>query len=174
MPIINIELTADIDKQQHENIAQETTRIMGEILQKDTQLTAVTIKRIERENWFIGGRNLNQRKKESAFIYVKISQGTNTSEQKSAAIKAFYKLLNDQAGPLDNTSYVTLDEISTNNWGYGGKTQKARQIKRNHTGDIDTNHYLNKGKQERSIRITQLISSIFKTPKRKPSMQKNA
>ncbi len=158
MPIINIQISTDITPKQADKIAKESTRIMTDILNKDMQLTAVTIHSLCKSNWYIGAINLEEKQIDSAFIDIKISENSNTSDEKSSAIKAFYTLLEYIIGPIDNTSYVCLHEIPKTDWGYGGKTQEARRIKRTNTGSIDTAFYLDKGKKERSQRLTDALT----------------
>lgn len=157
MPIINIQLTASITENEATEIAQRSTTIMGDILGKDTNLTAVTITIIEKQHWFINSTSLSHNKTESALVNVKISQDSNSTAEKSAAISAFYELLDEIAGPLDNTSYVALQELPMTDWGYGGKTQAARKLRRTPSGSIDTEHYIQKGKKERSESLFSLL-----------------
>lgn len=160
MPIINIQLTASITENEATEIAQRSTRIMGEILEKDTSLTAVAITKIEKQHWFINNTSLSNNKTESALVNVKISQNSNSTAQKSAAISAFYSLLDEIAGPLDNTSYVALEELPITDWGYGGKTQAARKTKRTETGAVDTEYYIKQGKKQRAKSFLNLLQSI--------------
>lgn len=158
MPIINIQISTEINPKQAAKIARGSTRIMADILNKDMQLTAVTIHSISKSNWYIGAIDLEEKQTDSAFIDIKISENSNTSHEKSSAIRAFYALLEEIVGPIDNTSYVCLHEIPKTDWGYGGKTQEARRIKRNSTGSIDTAFYLEKGKKERSQRFIDALT----------------
>jgi len=150
MPLINIQLTHEISPHQASQLAAGATKIMESILGKKPELTAVNISVLEPKHWFIGNNKLSDTSDFSAQVIAKISENTNTEEQKAQAIDAFHELLDEHYGPINEVSYVQLDEIPTTDWGYGGKTQEERRIKRASDGSVDTNYYLQKGKYLRS------------------------
>lgn len=160
MPLINIQLTHEISQLQENQLAMGATKIMESILGKKPELTAVNISIIEPTQWFIGNNKLPETGELSAQVIAKISENTNTEEQKAQAIDAFHELLDEHCGPINEISYVQLDEIPTTDWGYGGKTQEQRRVKRCSDGSIDTDFYLRKGKNLRSNMVWDYLSKL--------------
>jgi len=151
MPYISIRIASDdMTESQTESLAKGTTRIMSEVLGKKPELTAVSIEQVPASQWYIGGENIAKAAQRSAYVTAKVSAGTNTEKQIAEAVNAFYQLLSEHLGALSETSYVVIDEVPTKNWGYGGRTQQDRQIKRTEGGSIDTTYYMDKGRQARA------------------------
>lgn len=55
------------------------------------------------------------------YINIKITDEQVTKEQKAKLIQGATKLLVDVLGKNPKTTVVTIDEISTDNWGIGGE-----------------------------------------------------
>lgn len=55
------------------------------------------------------------------YINIKITDEQVTKEQKAKLIHGATKLLVDVLGKNPKTTVVTIDEISTDNWGIGGE-----------------------------------------------------
>ncbi len=150
MPFISIELSEEINETQKQSIAKGVTQIMKSTLHKKADLTALNFSVTAAKHWFINSESLENTFTNSAFITAYISAGTNTKEEKAMAISAFYNLLDEQIGPIHPTSYIVLEETPMTDWGYAGKTQQHRAIKRTLSGAIDTNFYLNNSRKKRS------------------------
>ncbi|WP_415887746.1 tautomerase family protein [Neptuniibacter sp. QD37_6] len=148
MPYISIHVSSDLTELQIKSLVEGTTNIMANILHKKAELTAVSITKMDKEHWFIGNKLATN--SVSAYVDAKISKDTNTEKEKSDALSAFNKLLDNEIGPLTPTSYVVLDEVPTTDWGYDGLSQQARMLKRTESGVIDMQYYTEKGKKERS------------------------
>lgn len=161
MPYISIHVTSDLTQLQIQNLAEGTTNIMAKILHKKAELTAVSITKIDKEHWFIGNKLATN--SVSAYVNAKISKGTNTEKEKSDALSAFNKLLNNEIGTLTPTSYVVLDEVPTTDWGYDGLSQQTRMLKRTRSGALDVQHYTDKGKKERSDFIFSKLQKLRQT-----------
>lgn len=158
MPYISVQLSSPTDPMTADNLAKGITHILSNDLGKKEELTAVNITYSSSSQWYIGNRSLDTRHEQSAYVDIKISESTNSKAEIKTAIAKLYELLNDQLGNLSEVSYITIDEVNQTNWGYGGKTQHERAIKRTKSGAIDTAFYLNKGRKERAASF----SSIFK------------
>ena len=70
-----------------------------------------------------------------------MTAGTNSTEQKAAFIAAAFAELQQQLAPdgqLEAASYVIVHELPATDWGYGGQTQRARQVVRERVAEAHT------------------------------------
>jgi 4-oxalocrotonate tautomerase len=109
-------------------IAAELTRITHDVLGKKREVTAVAIEWIPAEQWFIGGEALAQSRLRSFFLKIEITAGTNTKDQKAAFVAAVFAAMETLLGPLAPASYVVIQEVAADGWGYAGRTQEFRYI----------------------------------------------
>lgn len=161
MPFINIKLSHELPVKLQNQLAEGVTQIMKSTLGKKAELTATTITTTNTDQWFINSDRLADINENSAQVIARISENTNTEEEKARAIEQLYNLLDTLCGPISKISYIIIDEVPMTDWGYGGRTQEHRRIKRTESGNIDTNHYLNKGKKLRSESFFRL-GSLFR------------
>ena len=59
---------------------------------------------------------------------IKITKGTNTKEQKANYIKKCYKDFQELLGEITPASYIVIDEVDGDSWGFEGLTQEYRYI----------------------------------------------
>lgn len=64
------------------------------------------------------------------FVNIKITNEGATAEQKARLIEGATNLLRDVLGKNPATTFVIIDEVSTDNWGIGGESVAVRR-KRN-------------------------------------------
>jgi 4-oxalocrotonate tautomerase len=109
-------------------IAADLTRITGELLGKRRDVTAVAIDWLPAEQWFVGGESLAHSQQRSFFLKIEITTGTNTKDQKAAFVAAVFAAMEKRLGPLAAASYVVIQEVAADAWGYAGRTQEFRYI----------------------------------------------
>jgi 4-oxalocrotonate tautomerase len=65
------------------------------------------------------------------YVNIKITREGATAEQKAELIEGVTRLLKDVLGKNPATTFVTIDEVDTDNWGVGGipVTELRRQQK---------------------------------------------
>lgn len=63
------------------------------------------------------------------YVNIKIA-GETTAQKKTELIEGVTKLLQDVLGKNPQSTYVVIDEVSTDNWGVGGESLTERR-KRN-------------------------------------------
>ncbi len=56
------------------------------------------------------------------YVNIKITNEGVTADQKAALIKGTTELLSKVLGKNPKTTFVVIDEVSTDNWGVGGET----------------------------------------------------
>lgn len=127
MPYISIQLSKPASATETQALANGMTEIMSGILRKKRELVAVSIDSIPAPQWFIGGQSLTEQGAVSAFVSARITEGTNTLEEKAQAIAAIHTLLSDVVGTLAEASYIVLECLPATDWGYSGKTQASRK-----------------------------------------------
>jgi 4-oxalocrotonate tautomerase len=128
LPFLDVKVSRGGTAPEAAAIAAELTRITSVLLGKRREVTAVAIEWIPAEQWFIGGEALAQSRLRSFFLKIEITTGTNTKDQKAAFVAAVFAAMEEQLGPLAPASYVVIQEVSADAWGYAGRTQEFRYI----------------------------------------------
>ena len=108
-------------------LQQETTALMAKIMGKKADVTAVLVEHAPASHWSVGGRALAGSGGITAHVDIKITQGTNATQQKAAMIAATRDMLTRVLPGLSEVAYVVIDEIPATDWGYGGLTQAERK-----------------------------------------------
>ena len=130
MPTLNLKVAPLQNPERYLQLARALTAITAEILGKRPEVTAVIIDDLPAAQWFVAGRDVQR---PTAMLEISITQGTNTSAEKSAFVTAAFDELRRQlahGGALEEASYVIVREVPATDWGYGGQTQAARKASR--------------------------------------------
>ena len=109
-------------------IAAAITELTAKILHKDPGVTAVIVKSVEPKDWFAGGKSLAEQKLASYWIDIHVSEGTNTKDEKAAYLAAVFQRMAELLGPLHEETYLHVDEVKGDAYGFGGLTQERRYI----------------------------------------------
>jgi 4-oxalocrotonate tautomerase len=110
------------------DIAAAVSELTAKILHKDPKVTAIIVKSVDAADWFAGGKSLAEQKLASYWLDIHISEGTNTKDEKAAYLAAMFKRMEELLGPLHNESYLHVDEVRGDAYGFGGLTQERRYI----------------------------------------------
>jgi 4-oxalocrotonate tautomerase len=104
-------------------LQREITALMAEVLGKRADLTAVLVEPAPTGGWSVGGEAVVR----AAHVEARVTQGTNTAEEKARFVAAAHDLLvRTLPGPLPLATYVVVQEVPADAWGYGGLTQAER------------------------------------------------
>ncbi|GJE68950.1 tautomerase family protein [Methylorubrum podarium] len=104
-------------------LQREITALMAEVLGKRADLTAVLVEPAPAGGWSVGGAAVTW----AAHVEARVTQGTNTAEEKARFVAAAHDLLvRTLPGPLPLATYVVVREVPADAWGYGGLTQAER------------------------------------------------
>jgi 4-oxalocrotonate tautomerase len=109
-------------------IAAAVTDLTAGILHKDPKVTAIIIKSVEATDWFAGGKSLAEQQRASFWLDIHVTEGTNTKDEKAAYIAAVFRRMSELLGPLHQESYLHVDEVRGDAYGFGGLTQERRYI----------------------------------------------
>jgi 4-oxalocrotonate tautomerase len=109
-------------------IAAAITELTAKILHKDPKVTAVVVKSVDAADWFAGGKSLAEQKLASYWIDTHVSEGTNTKDEKAAYLAAAFARMGELLGPLHEETYLHVDEVRGDAYGFGGLSQERRYI----------------------------------------------
>ncbi len=126
MPYINIRLGTTLDSGQRDQLYQKTTFFMDAIMGKRREVTVVHIQENNPEQWAVNAVALNTKDPTGAYVDIKVTQGTNTADEKAEMLFQTVKMLQDVVGTIQEACYVVIDDVPANSWGYNGKTQAVR------------------------------------------------
>ena len=128
MPMITVQIAGEPDV----GLAGEVQRAIGsltaKLLGKDPNVTAVAIEFVPRRLWFIAGRSTEELGKSAFFVDVRISDGTNSKDEKARYIAETFASLSRLLGGAHAESYVHVNDVRADAYGYGGLTQERRYI----------------------------------------------
>jgi len=110
------------------DIAKAVSELTADILHKDPKVTAIIVKSVDPADWFAGGRSLADQRLASFWLDIHVTEGTNTKDEKAAYIAAMFARMGELLGPLHNESYLHVDEVRGDAYGFGGLTQERRYI----------------------------------------------
>jgi 4-oxalocrotonate tautomerase len=109
-------------------IAAAVSELTAKILHKDPKVTAIIVKSVDAADWFAGGKSLAEQKLASYWLDIHVSEGTNTKDEKAAYLAAMFKRMGELLGPLHRESYLHVDEVKGDAYGFGGLSQERRYI----------------------------------------------
>ena len=110
------------------DIAAAISELTARILLKDPKVTAIIMRSVDAADWFAGGRSLADQQLASFWLDVHVSEGTNTKDEKAEYLAAMFKRMDELLGPLHHESYLHVDEVRGDAYGFGGLTQERRYI----------------------------------------------
>lgn len=127
MPFINISISGvPLTKSQKQNLFNETTRLMEEVMNKNPDLTSVRIDQFKTEDWAIAKELVQTQGKTAVHMDIKVTKGTNTDREKAEMIKSAMNMLKAVVGTTPEASYIIIHELDATTWGYNGMTQATR------------------------------------------------
>jgi 4-oxalocrotonate tautomerase len=129
MPILNVKVSrpasAELTREISEMLLERTVRI----LHKKRELTAIAIDYVPPEHWVVGGATLAAQGKESFYFDIKVVDGTNTKDEKAQYIRECFDGFAALLKPLHEESYIHVQDVREQAYGYGGLTQEYRYVR---------------------------------------------
>lgn len=126
MPILNVKVSAtkspELTKQISELLLDLTTRI----LKKKREVTAIAIDYVAHDCWVVGGALLSEQNRNSFYFDIKITDETNSKDEKAQYIKEAFAGFERILGNLHEESYIYVQDVRAASYGYGGYTQEYR------------------------------------------------
>jgi 4-oxalocrotonate tautomerase len=127
MPLIQVKYGSP-QKADRNAIAAKASALAAEFLHKDPKVTAVIVEQVPAEDWFCGGRSLAAQGVASFWFDIKITDSTNTKDEKAAFIAQTFDAMQAILGRLHEESYVLVHDVHGYAYGFGGLTQEQRYI----------------------------------------------
>ncbi|AOX61060.1 hypothetical protein BIZ42_01945 [Stenotrophomonas sp. LM091] len=128
MPYLSFHVSADTSQKQSDQVASVLTELTATVLGKKRELTAVEINATSPKGWYIGGMSLAGQELVTFYLDIKVTEGTNTKNEKSQYVRQVFEAVTEIFGPLAPASYVVIHEVHADAWGYEGRTQEYRYI----------------------------------------------
>lgn len=126
MPIITVLLGTTRTPGLSERVAAALQARTVHTLRKKPELIATAVQYVAPGDWVIAGRTLAQHGQASAFVDIRITDETNTRDEKARFIAEVFADLQGLLGPLHGESYIHVHDVRAAAYGYGGHTQEAR------------------------------------------------
>lgn len=126
MPYINIRLGTNLNDEQRIQLFEQTTSLMNTVMRKRREVTVVHIQESEPQQWSTNSIPLTTKSPVGAYVDIKVTDGTNTVEEKAEMVSQTVNMLKDVVGTIQEACYVVIDDLPADSWGYNGKTQAAR------------------------------------------------
>ena len=125
MPFIRITVFGPtLAPEQVAHLQNETTNLMESVLGKVANLTSVLLEQPSAASWTIGRDPVRV----AVHVSATITAGTNSATEKARFIELMMKLLRGVFGPeLSSATYVVVEEVPAQSWGYDGRTQESRR-----------------------------------------------
>jgi 4-oxalocrotonate tautomerase len=133
MPLIQVKYAtprADHAKRQElsAGIAAKASALAAQVLHKDPKVTAVVVENVPADQWFCGGRSLADQQLASFWLDIKITDSTNTKEEKAAFVARAFADMGTILGRLHEESYVLVHDVHGYAYGFAGVTQEQRYV----------------------------------------------
>jgi 4-oxalocrotonate tautomerase len=109
-------------------VALAASDLAANLLHKDPKITAVLVEAADPADWYCGGHSLAQSGLASFWLEIRITDGSNTKDEKGAFIAAVFERMGELLGPLHQESYVHAHDVRADGYGFGGVTQERRYI----------------------------------------------
>lgn len=126
MPILNMKVSAAASAELTRAISGLLLDLTTRILKKDPRVTSIAIDYVDPEHWIVGGRSLAAQGKRSVYFDIKVTDETNTKQEKEQYIREAFDGLSRLLGNLHEESYIYVQDVRAAAYGYGGKTQEYR------------------------------------------------
>ena len=126
MPILNVKVGAVRTPELTRGVAATLLELTASILRKDPRLTSIAIDYVDPEDWIVGGRSLAEQHKSSVYFDIRITDESNTRDEKARYLREAFAALSRLLGNLHEESYIHIIDARAGAYGYGGLTQEFR------------------------------------------------
>lgn len=126
MPILNVKVSAKKTPELTRRIADLLLDLTSRILKKKRDVTAIAIDYVDHDAWIVGGHLLSEQGKNSFYFDIKITDETNTKDEKAQYIREAFDGFEKILGNLHAESYIHVEDVRAASYGYGGRTQEYR------------------------------------------------
>jgi 4-oxalocrotonate tautomerase len=111
MPYLSFQVSTDVSQTQSDQIASVLTELTATVLGKKRELTSVEINSTSPKNWYIAGKSLAEHSLVTFYLDIKVTEGTNTKNEKSDYVQRVFESVGKIFGPLAPASYIVIHEV---------------------------------------------------------------
>jgi 4-oxalocrotonate tautomerase len=129
MPFLNVTISRLPDAELVGKIARGLVERTARVLRKAPDVTSVAVNFVPPEHWVIGARSLKEHGLASFWLDIKVTDSTNTKDEKAQYFREVFSFMSDVLGPLHSESYILVHDARADAYGYGGLTQEYRYVK---------------------------------------------
>ena len=129
MPILNVKVSQAASTELTQAISEILLELTTRILRKKRELTAIAIDYVPPQHWIVGGSSLADQGKNSFYFDIKVVDGTNTKDEKAQYISEVFSAFGKLLGQVHEESYIYVQDVRAEAYGFGGLTQEYRYIK---------------------------------------------
>ncbi|MCD9030006.1 hypothetical protein LDO26_17590 [Luteimonas sp. BDR2-5] len=126
MPILKVKIATTQSTVPAAVVASTLSELTTRILGKDPAVTSILVEYVDPADWFVGGRPLVEQGRSSIYFDIKITDETNTKQQKADYIREAFEAFSRLFGDLHEESYIHVEDVRAAAYGYGGRTQEWR------------------------------------------------
>lgn len=126
MPILNVKISAKRSHEMTKSVSDLLLDLTSRILGKNPKVTAIAIDYVDPQDWIVGGATLAEQGKSSVYFDVKITDETNTKDEKARYVREAFAGFAALLGNLHEESYIYVQDVRADAYGYGGLTQEYR------------------------------------------------
>lgn len=126
MPILNVKVSGEKNAATTKAINELLLDLTHRILGKKKEVTSIAIEYVDPDCWFVGGKLLSEQSMSSFYFDIKVTDETNTKDEKAQYIKEAFSGFERILGSLHEESYIYVQDVRATSYGYGGKTQEYR------------------------------------------------
>jgi 4-oxalocrotonate tautomerase len=126
MPILTLKVAAQPSPELTASIAQMLIELTSRILKKPPEVTAIAIDYVPPAHWVVAGVPLSVRGQSSFYLDIKITDETNTKQEKAQYISEVFAQFQQLLGDVHEESYIHVHDVRAAAYGYGGRTQEYR------------------------------------------------
>jgi 4-oxalocrotonate tautomerase len=126
VPILNVKVSGPKSPELTSQISGLLLELTTSILKKKRELTSIAIDYVDPDDWIVGGKSLSEQGKRSFYFDIKITDETNTKDEKARYIRAAFDGFATILGNLHEESYIHVEDVRAASYGYGGLTQEYR------------------------------------------------
>lgn len=128
MPYLNVKIAMEKSSSIAEKVSSSLLTHTTELLGKKPEVTSIAVDFVDPDLWFIGGSRVSEQNTVTFYLNIKVTDGTNTKLEKAEYVKAVFSDFESILGSIASASYIVVDDVRADSWGFQGKTQEYRFI----------------------------------------------
>lgn len=128
MPYLHVRLSTPASPTLAAEVADLLTTATTRILGKRPEVTSISVEFVDPNTWFIDNKSLDASGRTSFYLEIKITDGSNTKGEKAAYVGEVFAAMQGLLGELAPASYIVIDDLRADAWGFGGRTQERRFV----------------------------------------------